>query len=38
MMQQYYLMNDFVTPKKERSKQNFEWQLYLKNEFRNSSK
>lgn len=38
MMQQYYLMNDFVSPKKENSKQNLEWRLYLKNEFRNSSK
>ncbi|WP_194702021.1 hypothetical protein [Fusibacter ferrireducens] len=38
MMQQYYIMNDFVSPKKERINQSLEWQLYLKSEFRNRSK
>ena len=38
MMQQYYLMNDFISPKKENISQTLEWRLYLKSEFRNSSK
>ena len=38
MLQIFNYINDYVSPNKPSSKQNFEWQLYLKNEFRNNSK